>query len=235
MTMLPDPPVQIRLTVLPEVDCPYLPGRKETIRAVWASSVDPETYRAMMDVGFRRSGRMLYQPICLGCQECVPLRVVVQQFAPSRSQQRVLRKNQDLSVHEGTPVLTGEKFDLYCRYQQGWHGRRNDTNWESLASFLYDSPTLTLEFEYRDPNRQLLAVGICDLSTTSLSSVYFYFDPAEARRSLGTFGALYELAWAKARGLTYYYLGYWVRDCSAMAYKAFYRPHQTMTPTGEWI
>ncbi|GIW76961.1 MAG: putative arginyl-tRNA--protein transferase [Phycisphaerae bacterium] len=232
--MLPDPPVQIRLTVLPEVDCPYLPGRKETLRAVWASSVDPETYRTLMDVGFRRSGKMLYQPVCTDCQECVPLRVDVRRFVPSRSQKRVWRKNQDLSVRDGPPVLTGEKFELYCRYLHNWHGRSEDANWESLQGFLYDSPTLTLEFEYRDPNRQLLAVGICDLSTISLSSVYFYFDPDQSKRSLGTFGALYELAWAKARGLRYYYLGYWVRDCSAMSYKASFRPHETMTATGVW-
>lgn len=232
--MVLDPPVQIRLTVLPEMDCPYLPGQKETIRAVWASSVHPETYRAMMDVGFRRSGRMLYQPVCTACRECVPLRVDVQQFSPSHSQKRVWRKNQDLSVREGEPVLTGEKFELYQRYVQEWHGRSQDASWESLQAFLYDSPTWTVEFEYRDPNRRLVAVGICDLSSTSLSSVYFYFDPGQARRSLGTFGALYELAWAKPRGLAYYYLGYWVRNCSAMAYKSSFRPYQTLSPTGVW-
>lgn len=232
--MFPEPPVQIQLTVLPEVECPYLPGRKETLRAVMVSAIDGEMYRAFMDAGFRRSGRMLYQPMCDACDECVPLRVEVNRFQPSDSQKRVWRRNHDLRVTAKTPELTEEKFDLYTRYVRDWHERPDEARWEALESFLYDSPTETIEFEYRDASGALLAIGICDLSRTSLSSVYFYFDPAEARRSLGTYGALYELAWAQERGLTHYYLGYWVRDCRAMAYKASFKPHQTMQPDGAW-
>jgi arginine-tRNA-protein transferase len=233
--MFPDPPVQIHLTVLPEVDCPYLPGRRERLRAVMASAIDGQTYRAFMDAGFRRSGRMLYQPVCEGCEECVPLRVEVGQFTMSDSQKRVWRRNQDLVVTSGVPRLTEEKFDLYSRYVRDWHGRPEEARWDSLESFLYDSPTETIEFEYRDTTSTLRAVGICDLSRTSLSSVYFYFDPAEAKRSLGTFGALYELAWARERHLNHYYLGYWIRDCPTMAYKASFKPYETLGPGGAWI
>lgn len=232
--MFPDPPVQIQLTVLPEVECPYLPGRKETLRAVMVSSIDGETYRAFLDAGFRRSGRMLYQPMCDACDECVPLRVEVGDFQASDSQKRVWRRNHDLRVTGRTPELTEEKFDLYARYVRDWHKRPEEARWESLESFLYDSPTETIEFEYREASGSLLAIGICDVSRRSLSSVYFYFDPAEARRSLGTYGALYELAWAQECGLVHYYLGYWVRDCRAMAYKASFKPHQTMGPDGVW-
>ncbi len=228
------PPLDIRLAVLPPVPCPYLPGRTETIRAVMASSIDGDTYRAFMDVGFRRSGRMLYQPVCEGCRECVPLRVDVKQFAMSASQRRCLRRNEDLAVHAGRPALTDEKFALYSRYVHDWHRRPEEADRDSLKSFLYDSPTDTVEFTYRDPAGELLAVGICDVSSASLSSVYFYFDPRHAKRSLGTFGALYELAWCQERGLAYYYLGYWVRDCQAMAYKSTFRPHELMGDDGSW-
>lgn len=228
------PPVDIRLTVLAPVPCPYLPDRHETIRAVMASSIDGETYRAFMDAGFRRSGRMLYQPVCESCRECVPLRVRVDRFELSKSQRRRWRNNADLAVTVGKPELTDEKFDLYARYVRDWHKRPDEAEPESLRSFLYDSPTDTLEFDYRDPSGRLLAVGICDVSRSSLSSVYFYFEPEQARRGLGTFGALFELDWARRQNIAYYYLGYWVRECAAMSYKASFTPHELLADDGSW-
>jgi leucyl-tRNA---protein transferase len=79
-----------------------------------------------------------------------------------------------------------------------------------------------------------VAVGICDRSASALSSVYFYFDPAESARSLGTFGVLHELAWARRAAINYYYLGFWVRGCAAMEYKANFRPHEVLSPEGVW-
>ncbi|MBC7784345.1 MAG: arginyltransferase [Burkholderiales bacterium] len=228
-------PVVVQLTTLPPVPCPYLPDRAETIRAVMASGIDPETYRAFMDAGFRRSGRMIYQPVCAGCRQCVQLRVPVNEFVPSRSQRRCWARNQDLAVSWSAPALTDEKSALYSRYVRDWHGRPEDAEESTLRTFLYDSPTQTLEFEYRDASHRLLGVGICDLSDTSLSSVYFYFDPSEHQRGLGTFGALYELAWCRAREIGHYYLGYWVRDCRAMDYKASFSPHELLSETGEWL
>ncbi len=77
-------------------------------------------------------------------------------------------------------------------------------------------------------------MGLCDIGPTILSSLYFYFDPDHARRGLGVFGALSEIALARRRGLKWYYLGYWVNGCSAMQYKADYRPHQILHTDGQW-
>lgn len=226
--------MNIRLTTLPEIDCPYLPGRRETVRAILASSIDGETYLAFMDAGFRRSGRMLYQPVCNNCQECRPIRIPTATFRPNASQRRCRIRNQDLTVTVAAPELTDEKTDLYARYVSQWHERQTEAGESSLRQFLYDSPTQTLEFAYREPGGSLLAVGICDVSSRSLSSVYFYFDPDHARRGLGTFGAIYEMEWAAKRGIGQYYLGYWVQGCRAMAYKANFRPAEVMDEHGNW-
>ena len=187
-----------------------------------------------MDAGFRRSGRFIYQPACAGCRECVPLRVPVEQFVPSKSQRRCARRNADLVVSIHKPQPSGEKYALYARYLDQWHGK-NDSDYDEFVSFLYDSPVDTLEFEYRDRRgNRLLAVGICDICPTSLSSVYFYFDPAESRRSLGTFGALREIAFAREGRTPYYYLGYWIRGCGSMSYKADFRPHEILCTDGVW-
>ncbi len=224
------------LTVTSRQVCGYLPERLSTFRVFEADSLAGDVYQRLQDAGFRRSGTILYQPMCAGCRECVPLRVPVATFAATRSQRRVLRRNQDLAVRVGTPEPTSEKWELYERYQRQWHQKppaAADGAAEFLA-FLYRSPVESVEFEYRDRWGALLGVGIGDLCPESLSSVYFYFDPRAARRSLGTFSALYEIQWARAMGLRFWYAGYWIKDCGAMAYKARFGPCQRLDTDGVW-
>jgi arginyl-tRNA--protein-N-Asp/Glu arginylyltransferase len=229
-------PISTRLTVLPAHPCPYIPGRESVSRAVYASSLPGEVYHNFMDAGFRRSGRVIYQPVCRGCRACVPIRVVVDHFAPSKSQRRCWRRNSDLRVEvTDDPCADGERFDLYRRYIAQWHGREEPESREDFETFLYDSPVATIECSYRDARGALLAVGICDVCPAhSLSSVYFYFDPNESRRGLGTFGAMYEIELARQRAIPYYYLGYWVQPCGAMRYKEDFRPNELLGADGAW-
>ncbi len=231
------PPVQVRLVNTGEHACPYLPGRIASNRAFLAERIDPEIYHAFMDAGFRRSGRVVYQPACAGCRACVPIRVVVATFTPSKSQRRCDRRNADLLLDVSPAEPSDEKFDLYRRYTLARHRDGDDDpdpDRESFESFLYRSPVDTLEFAYRDADHRLLAVGICDVSRRSLSSVYFYFDPAESKRGLGTYGALREIAFAREATIPYYYLGYWIEPCRSMRYKAKFRPYELLHPDGRW-
>lgn len=220
--------------------CSYLPGRVSSNRAFWAEDIPPRVYQSFMDAGFRRSGKVVYQPTCGGCRRCVSLRVPVASFRPSTSQRRAWRRNQDLVVGVGPPRPDEERFRLYRKYVTEWHGKPaaggtdDDASYESFVSFLYDSPVTTLEWLYRDPAGRLIGVGLCDVSDVSLSSVYFYHDPGEARRGLGTYGALYEIEECRRLGARYYYLGYWVDGCGTMSYKANYRPNEVLHPDGVW-
>jgi arginyl-tRNA--protein-N-Asp/Glu arginylyltransferase len=230
------PPVSVRLTTLPSHDCNYLPGRVATTRAFRTDNLPADLYHEFMDAGFRRSGNVIYQPICAACQKCLPLRVPVDRFAADKSQRRCARRNADLIISQGRPELTDEKLDLYQRYLLDWHGKdvENHLDRESLQSFLYESPVDTLEFCYRTPDQKLVAVGIADVCVQSFSSVYFYFDPQESDRGLGTFGALHEIEHAKTVGILYYYLGFWVHGCAAMQYKSRFRPCQILDNDGVW-
>jgi arginine-tRNA-protein transferase len=229
------PPVRVSLLVTEEHVCPYLPGRMSRNRAFWAERMPGGVYHRFMDAAFRRSGKVFYQPVCRGCRACQPIRVPVATFRPSKSQRRCRRRNQDLVVTAGDPHATDEKFELYLRYACAWHGKdKTHEDREGFESFLYESPVDTVEYTYRDASGRLLAVGICDLCPESLSSVYFYFDPADAHRGLGTFGAVYELEQAARAGVPYYYLGYWVEGCGAMQYKNTFRPCEVLHPDGVW-
>ena len=230
-------PARVPLTVLPEHACPYLPGRLAQLRAFLVTRMPGDVYHELMDAGFRRSGRMVYQPVCRGCRACVPIRVPVARFAPSKSQRRCARRNADLHVTVAPPRASDEKFALYGRYTSQWHGATTPDSRAEFDAFLYESPADTIEFTYRagGATGRVLAVGICDVCPPrALSSVYFWFDPAHARRGLGTYGALVEIERARSAGVAHYYLGYWVRDCAAMSYKSSFRPFQLLDTDGVW-
>ena len=233
-TPLPPPP-GVRLVTLPEHPCPYLPNRDAQNRAFLASVLDPGIYHQLMDAGFRRSGQLVYQPICRTCRACTPIRVPTARFTPSKSQRRCWRRNQDLIVGVDPPSPTEEKFEIYQRYVTQRHRPDADAaDRDSFCQFLYNSPVQSLEFTYRDRCGRLLAVGLCDVSPKFLSSVYFYFDPDDSRRGLGTFGALYEINFARRNRIPHYYLGYWVGGCATMEYKAQFRPNELLGPDGIW-
>lgn len=231
------PPVAVPLTVMPEHACPYFPDRVARYRAVRADGLDGGVYQQFMNANFRRSGTILYQPVCRACGDCIQVRVPVARFKPRTTQRRCWRANADLNVSVGEPTLSEEKFDLYRRYVVEWHGQSAGAEaptMEDLSRFLYESPTDTLEFAYRDRAGKLLAVGICDVSPASLSSVYFFFDPAGRDRGLGCFGALWEIDWAARKGIAHYYLGYWINSCRKMDYKLSYRPAELLGVDGKW-
>lgn len=214
--------------------CPYLPDQRARYRAfLLDDGFPPFAYHRLMDSAFRRSGDYCYQPVCDDCQACVPLRVPVSGFIPSASQKRVQQRNRDLITHVSLTGYSDEKFELYRRYVQRWHGKA-DVDKTEFRRFLVDSPVDTIEFQYRDRDGRLVAVGVCDVCALSLSSVYFYFDPDEHRRSLGTLGALVEIAWAAGRGIPHYYLGYWVAGSRTMDYKSKFGPHELLTAAG-WV
>jgi leucyl-tRNA---protein transferase len=215
--------------------CSYLPFRNAAQESWLVWRMQPDVYQALMDRGLRRSGHLIYQNTCSHCAMCMPIRIPVRGFEPSKSQRRTLRRNRDVQVSIDTPQLTREKHELYRRYLRSQHkGSNQSSDIDSLREFLYSSCVPTLELEYRDPRGRLLAVSICDVGKRFLSSVYHYFDPTEARRRLGVFSVLHEIELCRERRIPHYYLGYWIKGCRTMKYKADYRPHELMVD-GQWV
>jgi arginyl-tRNA--protein-N-Asp/Glu arginylyltransferase len=226
-------PYGLELPFEEELACPYRSGQRARYRAFSVEALPPSVYHRFMDAGFRRSGQVLYQPACRSCRACVPLRVPTDGFVPNASQRRCRRRNSDLVVMAGEAVATAEKLALYNRYNVEWHAGASLT-FAAFAEAFYESCVETIEFTYRGPDGELLAVGLCDVAPESLSSVYFYFAPEAAARGLGTYGALCEIDFARRRGIPHYYLGYWVADCGAMSYKANFGPHELLGADGVW-
>lgn len=188
-------------------------------------AMTPEDFDQMLEEGDRRTGRMLYRTNCPDCNACLPLRVPTDRFEPTRSQKRVWRNNEDVELKVGRPALTRERLRLFNRHKLERGLSTQALTPENYRSWLSDTCVDTREFQYYVDNR-LIGVTIVDLGKTAASSVYHYFDPDESPRSLGTYSVLRELEWCKQQGIPWYYLGFFVEDCSHLVYKANYYPHQ---------
>jgi leucyl-tRNA---protein transferase len=214
--------------------CPYLPGRDARHVLVQPPSFPPGLYHAFLDLNYRRAGEVVYRPACAGCAECRSIRVLVDEFQPSRAQRRCLRRNADVTVEIGVPRPTEEKHALYERYLETRHDGLMTGSPEEFRDFLYDAPPMAKELVYRLGDR-LLGVGIVDVEPQALSAVYFYFDPDEAARSPGVLNVLRLVEECRRRAVPFLYLGYYVRDSPQMSYKAGYRPHELMDTNGAWV
>lgn len=214
--------------------CAYLPGRSARSEGFRASPLHGETYHDLMDRSFRRSGDIFYRPRCEGCQACVPMRIAVADFAPSDSQRRSLRRNGDIHIRVGPVELTEEKSQLYRRYLEHQHpGSPQSEDADGLREFLYQDVVETVEVNYLLGER-VIAASILDVCSRSVSSVYHFFDPVEAKRSLGVFSILMEIEMTRQWNVPHYYLGYWVAGSATMDYKAKFRPHELLVE-GKWV
>ena len=222
------------LSASPETPCPYLPDRLATSEGfIVKGELSGPLHQAFINRGFRRSGKVIYRPRCAGCQLCIPIRVPIATFKPTRSMRRVWRHNSDIRVAAGPGHPTEAAHALYARYLVEQHDGTMSPAYEDFAAFLYGSPAPTEEWHYFAGQR-LVGVSYLDRLPDGLSSVYMFFDPDEGQRSLGTYSVLAEIEDCRARGLAYYYLGYYVPGSRTMAYKARFRPAEILDASGEW-
>lgn len=212
--------------------CPYLPGRQRQFEYFWAVDLSASELGALLEQGWRKFGPYYFRPVCPGCRACVPVRIAADEFTPSRSQKRVLRRNRDLEVDFGPLHFTDRVFEIYSLHSQTRFGEQNGLE-DFLAGFYIAScPALQIDLRLGD---QLIGVGFLDRADHALSSVYFCFDPAFADRNPGTFSILQEIEQVRRLGLTYHYLGYFVPGCRHMLYKDHFRPREHLDWTdGRW-
>jgi arginyl-tRNA--protein-N-Asp/Glu arginylyltransferase len=211
--------------------CSYLEDQEATTLFVDPRQpVDQKLYSKLSVLGFRRSGNHIYRPHCAQCNACVPARIPVTEFARNRGQRRIWQRNQDLRVICTDEINDDDAFELYHRYISIRHsdGDMYPPDREQYQAFLNSVWDCTRYFRFFDRGR-LVAVAVVDRLEDGLSAIYTFFDPAATRRSLGTYAILWQVEQARATGLDYLYLGYWIRDCQKMSYKSDFRPLQMYT------
>lgn len=243
--------------------CGYLPNKlAQSLIAAPQHLVNAEVYSSLIQQGFRRSGKFSYRPHCEHCQECVPVRIVIDAFTPNRSQKRAFKQHQNLEVTIVPVDFYEEHYALYAAYQQNRHpdetkleanAQKNDvveSDVEQYRSFLCQSNVESVLVEFREGNT-LKMVSVIDIVRDGISAVYTFYDTSDTkaccdnpikpdsydrplkRASYGTYNVMWQTNWAKSLGLPYLYLGYWIKDSQKMAYKQNYKPLEKLLH-GEW-
>jgi arginine-tRNA-protein transferase len=241
--------------VAPPTPCGYLPAERWSLEYEYVGALTRGEYLVRMLEGWRRFGTMLFRPACAKCTRCQAVRVCVDRFRPDRSQRRCRKENEGrVRLVIGKPSVSRAKLSLYDNYHahqsdmKGWpqHPAKDAA---SYADSFVHHPFPVEEWCYFLDDR-LVGVGYVDhlpslegeempsgggrCNPGGLSAIYFFYDPAERQRALGTWNVLTLLDTARERGLPYVYLGYYVEGCASMAYKVRFAANQLRGTNGVW-
>lgn len=236
MTLPNDLPLErIQFYVTTPYPCGYLSNRlAQSLIAAPHHLIDGHVYSTLIELGFRRSGKFAYRPHCENCGACVPVRLPVDQFRPSRSQRRSWQRHGNLTATIVDLQFSAEHFALYRAYQHARHpgGGMEASDAEQYRSFLAQSSVDTVLVEFRE-NTELRMVSVVDITSGGLSAVYTFYDCAHPSASYGTYSVLWLIEWCKQQRMPYLYLGYWIAESPKMAYKIGFQPLEALLE-GEW-
>jgi len=212
--------------------CAYLPNRQTRMFYRYIPNATKSLASELIKRGWRRFGNSYFHPICHGCNECKNIRIDVENFKPTKSQKRAIKKNRYTTIYIQKPTLTYEHVELYNRYHKfkesksGW--TYNETDLQTYyEEFVLGAHDFGKEVLYFVENR-LAGVDLIDILDDGISAIYFFYDPEFERLSLGIYSLLIQIELAKNLGLKWIYLGYWVRGCASFAYKTKFKPYQML-------
>lgn len=221
--------------------CNYLPKKMaQNLIATPQDLVNAETYSSLIQQGFRRSGKHTYRPHCETCKACISTRIIVADFAITRSQKRSVKQHRNLVANILPIGFHQDHFALYKAYQSNRHAETtpDDTDAQENAMtqykrFICDSNVDSVMIEFRE-GETLKMVSIIDIVHNGISAVYTFYDSSNPKTSYGTYNVIWQVNWAKSLNLDYLYLGYWIAENTKMAYKNKFKPQEKLID-GAWL
>lgn len=209
--------------------CSYLDGKEEKLLVAVDDRLETSYgYEFLMAQGFRRSGDQIYRPYCEKCNACQSVRVLCGEFKASKSQKRLLRKNNEFKTVV-SDIAKDEYYQLFEAYINTLHqdGTMFPATPEQYKSFLTSNGTRQIFLEVWH-DELLISVAITDVLLNGLSAVYTFYHPAYRNRSIGMYSILKQIQQTLEYGKQFLYLGYQIDDCQKMNYKDKFHPHQRL-------
>lgn len=204
----------------------------------FVKGVSPAQLDMLLADGWRHFGTHFFR-YNLGVYEdeirrVLPLRIRLADFSFSKSQRRILRRNEDLSVQIRPIEITEDTHDLFERHKLRFKSGVPNSIYNFVSSNAAREPTDGFELSVHREGK-LLAVSFFDGGRSSISSIYAIFDPEETSRSLGIFTMLKEIEYATASGKSLYYHGYVYEGESFYDYKKRFSGLEEFNWKGEWF
>ena len=215
------------------IQCTYLPEKKLRFAYAFLTDLDGKEINFFLSTGWRKFGIYYFKPECGQCRDCIPIRVNVNDFLPSKSQRRTLRKSSPIEVKFSDLNYNEEIYEIYKNHSEIKFGKETDR--EDFITSFYNPSCPSLQSEYYLDGK-LFAVGFLDITSEALSSIYFAYNTDFEDYSPGTLSIIKEIEFAKSLGLKYYYLGYYIKNNNSMSYKNRFFPNEKFNwETGLWI
>ena len=213
-------------------ECSYLDNLKQTTFYKIIDNCSTDECQDLIERGFRRFGKMYFRPVCSTCSECQSIKIDVDNFNFSKSQRRVLKKASHIKSYIQKPTLTQAHLDLFKKYHLYMKDKKE---WEYsevtpqsyYSSFVDGHNEFGYEILYYDDDK-LIGIDLVDILESGVSSIYFYYDTDYMHLSLGKLSLYNQIMYAKEANLKWIYLGYYVKDCPSLSYKAHYKPYLTL-------
>jgi arginine-tRNA-protein transferase len=219
---------KIQFYTTTEYNCSYIDKMDaQSLVVTPYKSINQNTFQDLIEKGFRRSGQYIYKPNCKSCTACIPIRLSVKKFLPSKTQKRTYKKHGYFTIREAPLSFKKNHFDLYLKYQNNRHSFINNeqNNLDEYNDFLIKSNVKSKFIEFWDGDL-LKIVSIVDILSDGISAVYTFYDPDDDKVSYGTYSIVWLINWCKAQQLKYIYLGYWIGECNKMKYKTNFKPYE---------
>src|SRR5918999_2679438 len=164
----------------------------------------------------------------------LPLRVDLEGFTLTRSQKRIIAKNQDVELIVRPSFVDEQKQALFEKHRLRFDENTPTSLYNFLSEFPDSVPCPNVEVcVYL--GRRLIAVTFLDVGELATSGVYAMFDPAEAKRSLGILMILHSIQFSRQRCCRYYYPGYAYREPFSYDYKKRFTGLEYLDWTTGWL
>ena len=121
-----------------------------------------------------------------------------------------------------------ETMDLCEKFLKNRYPKENNNAPGYYRDFFLNNIVNSAQIQYRVGDR-LVGASIIDIGYNWINAVYFYFDPDESHRSLGTYNVLQLIDLCLEWEVGYLYLGYLINSVPAMSYKSNFRPHYVIS------
>lgn len=182
----------------------------------------PGELDAYLERGWFRMGQTIFTTNWLNFKDtfysAIWLRIALGPYSVSSTERRLVQRNSGFQTEIHPATITVEKEILYIRYKQSVSFEAS----ASLQALMFGNSETnifdTYEVDIFD-NGKLIAVGYFDLGKESAMGISSIYDPDYKKHSLGKLLIYEKIRFCRARGLKYFYPGYFVPGYRAFDYK----------------